>query len=121
MPALTGPEEGSAMPSAYPKGRPQPASPQPAQSQPAQGAGVSLSKVTLTKNSPTVSLSKQQGGSAGGELRVNLNWNTRPAGGGGLFRRQGSGSIDLDLACLYELSDGRKGVVQALGNSFISR
>jgi tellurite resistance protein TerA len=87
----------------------------------AQGGGVSLSKVTLTKSAPTVSLSKQQGGgTASGELRVNLNWNSRPSSGG-LFKRQGAGSIDLDLACLYELSDGRKGVVQALGNSFTSR
>src|SRR6266436_147690 len=85
----------------------------------AQGAGVSLSKVTLTKNSPTVSLSKQQGGSAGGELRVNLNWTSRPPSGG-LFKRVASADIDLDLACLYELSNGRKGVVQALGNSFTS-
>ena len=74
------------MPIDYTKRRPEPA----------QGAGVSLSKVTLTKSAPTVSLSKQQGGSAGGELRVNLNWNSRPASGG-IFKRQGSGSIDLDL------------------------
>src|SRR6266702_3093960 len=72
-----------------------------------QGRGVGLSKVTLTKNAPTVSLSKQQGGSAGGELRVNLNWNSRPASGG-LFKRQAQG-IDLDLACLYELSNGQQG------------
>ena len=86
----------------------------------APSGGVSLSKVTLTKNAPTVSLSKQQGGgTASGELRVNLNWNTRPASGG-LFKRQSPG-IDLDLACLYELTNGKKGVVQALGNSFTSR
>jgi tellurite resistance protein TerA len=84
--------------------------------------GVSLSKVTLTKVSPAVSLTKQ--GSTGGLLRVNLNWNARPAGapsGGGLLRRLtagASGGIDLDLGCLYEYSDGSKGVVQALGNSF---
>jgi tellurite resistance protein TerA len=89
-------------------------------SQAPQGTGVSLSKVTLTKNAPTVSLSKQQGGSARGELRVNLNWVSRPASGG-LFKRQAGAAIDLDLACLYELSDGRKGVVQALGNAFRSR
>ncbi len=90
-------------------------------SEAAQGGGVSLSKVTLTKSAPTVSLSKQQGGgTASGELRVNLNWNTRPASGS-LFKRQSSGSIDLDLGCLYELNNGRKGVVQALGNSFVSR
>jgi len=116
------PQPASAQPTASQPTASQPAASQPAASQPAQGAGVSLSKVTLTKNSPTVSLSKQQGGSAGGELRVNLNWNTRPASsGGGLFRRQASGSIDLDLGCLYELSNGRKGVVQALGNAFASR
>lgn len=84
-----------------------------------QGGGVSLSKVTLTKNAPTVSLSKQTG-SISGELRVNLNWNSRPPSGG-LFKRQASAGIDLDLGCLYELSTGRKGVVQALGNSFRSR
>jgi tellurite resistance protein TerA len=86
----------------------------------AQGGGVSLTKVTLTKNSPTVSLSKQQGGSARGELRVNLNWTSRPPSGG-LFKRAPAPEIDLDLACLYEFADGRKGVVQALGNSFTSR
>jgi tellurite resistance protein TerA len=85
-----------------------------------QGGGVSLSKVTLTKNAPTVSLSKQQGGSARGELRINLNWNSRPSTGG-VFRRQAASGIDLDLACLYELSNGKKGVVQALGDSFRSR
>ncbi len=84
-----------------------------------QGGGVSLSKVTLTKSAPTVSLSKQQGGTAGGELRVNLNWTARPASGG-MFKRQAQ-AIDLDLACLYELRNGQKGVVQALGNSFRSR
>ncbi len=83
------------------------------------GGGVSLSKVTLTKNAPTVSLSKQ-GGSASGELRVNLNWVSRPQSGG-LFRRAASSDIDLDLGCLYEFAGGRKGVVQALGNAFNSR
>ena len=53
-----------------------------------------------------------------GEILVNLNWNARPVKKGllgGLF--SGSG-IDLDLGCLFELKDGRKGAVQALGNSF---
>jgi tellurite resistance protein TerA len=89
------------------------------ESAPSGAAPVSLNKVTLTKSAPTVSLTKQ--GSAGGVLRVNLNWNSRPSGapsGGGLFkRRSGSGAIDLDLGCLYEYSDGSKGVVQALGNT----
>ena len=80
------------------------------------GGGVSLTKVSLTKAAPTVSLTK--GGSATGVLRVNLNWNSRPSGG--MFRKSGPG-IDLDLACLYEYTDGSKGVVQALGNSFEDR
>jgi tellurite resistance protein TerA len=85
--------------------------------------GVSLSKVTLTKSAPSVSLSK--GGGAHGQLRVNLKWSAKPAssGGGGFFKKllssaSAGGGIDLDLAALYELADGRKGVVQALGNTF---
>ena len=80
---------------------------------PAGGAPVSLSKVTLTKAAPTVSLTKH--GGASGVLRVNLNWNARPQGGG-LFRKVQQ--LDLDLGCLYEFADGSKGVVQALGNAF---
>lgn len=90
---------------------------------PAVGGPGQPGQVSLTKASPTVSLTKQ--GSAGGELRVNLNWNARPAAapGGGFLKRLaalggGRGGIDLDLACLWELTDGRKGVVQALGNAF---
>jgi tellurite resistance protein TerA len=83
---------------------------------------VPLGKVTLTKSSPTVSLSKQ--GSSTGKLHVNLNWQARPAGAEqpkGFLKRlaaAGSAGIDLDLGCLYELADGRKGVIQALGNQF---
>ena len=33
------------------------------------------------------------------------------------YGRRGT-AIDLDLACLWEFSDGSKGVVQALGNAF---
>jgi tellurite resistance protein TerA len=71
--------------------------------------------VSLTKRGEKVSLSK---GGGSGPVRINLNWNQAQAGGGGgLFKRR-SGGIDLDLGCLYELADGSKGVVQALGNSF---
>lgn len=78
-------------------------------------AGVSLGKVSLTKSSPTVSLTKDTAGV--GTLRVNLNWKVQPAQSTGLFKRRQS-AIDLDLGCLYEYTDGAKGVVQALGNSF---
>ena len=81
---------------------------------------VDLGKVQLTKASPSVSLAKGQG--AGGRMRVNLNWNQGAPGGAksGLFGRKksGGGGIDLDLAALWETTDGNKGVVQALGGSF---
>ena len=62
-------------------------------------------------------VSLKKGGQTGlGEILVNLNWNAKPKGLlGGIFGGQG---IDLDLGCLFELKDGRKGVVQALGNAF---
>ena len=66
-------------------------------------------KVSLKKSSP-----------AGlGEILVNLNWNAKPVNRG-FFSKLLSGNqgIDLDLGCLYELKNGRKGAVQALGNAF---
>ncbi|MFE9450398.1 TerD family protein [Streptomyces sp. NPDC006739] len=96
---------------------PPPAGP-PVTPPPPPASPVRLSKVTLTKAAPSVSLAKQGGTS--GRLRVNLNWQTRkrfpgPAGSpwGG-----GQADLDLDLCALYELADGRKGVVQALGGAF---
>ncbi|MFE4335727.1 TerD family protein [Streptomyces sp. NPDC056831] len=81
---------------------------------------VRLSKVTLTKDAPSVSLAKQGGTS--GALRVNLNWEVRKQfkGWGSKLGRAvaNHADLDLDLCALYELTDGRKGVVQALGNAF---
>ncbi|MYV44318.1 Tellurium resistance [Streptomyces sp. SID2888] len=83
-------------------------------------AAVSLSKVTLTKQAPSVSLAKQGGTS--GAMRVNLNWKMRKqfSGWGSKLGRSMAlhADLDLDLCALYELSDGSKGVVQALGNAF---
>lgn len=53
-----------------------------------------------------------------GEIHVNLNWNSKPVKKGFFANLMGSRGIDLDLGCLYELKDGRKGAVQALGNAF---
>lgn len=79
-----------------------------------------LTKVTLTKQAPSVSLTKQ--GGTGGSLRVNLNWQVhkQSSGWAGKLGKAlaGGSSLDLDLCALFELADGRKGVVQALGNSF---
>ncbi|WP_405940280.1 TerD family protein [Streptomyces sp. NBC_00726] len=92
-----------------------PAPPAPPVTQP-----VRLTKVTLTKEAPSVSLTKQGGTS--GAMRVNLNWEVRKqfkGWGSKLGRAVANHSdLDLDLCALYELTDGRKGVVQALGNAF---
>ncbi len=64
-----------------------------------------------------VNLSKSTGQSLG-EIHVNLNWNARPQKQGFFATLFGSSNIDLDLGCLYELKNGRKGAVQALGNAF---
>ncbi|MGW4109034.1 TerD family protein, partial [Streptomyces sp. NPDC004976] len=83
-------------------------------------APVRLTKVTLTKAAPSVSLTKQGGTS--GSLHVNLNWQVRKQFSGWaakLGRPVAMHSdLDLDLCALFELTDGRKGVVQALGNAF---
>ena len=52
-----------------------------------------------------------------GEILINLNWSQPPARKilGLTLPQQ---SIDLDLGCLYEMKDGHKGCVQALGNTF---
>ena len=72
------------------------------------------------KKGQKVSLEKKAAGL--GEILVNLNWNTRTVQGGFLSKLFGGNakpqSIDLDLGCLYELKDGRKGVIQALGKAF---
>ncbi|WP_194817666.1 TerD family protein [Nocardia sp. XZ_19_385] len=87
---------------------------------PTGGAPVNLSKISLTKEAPSVSLTKS--GATGGTMRVNLNWTTtKPARGGGLFGRRsrgGNGGLDLDLCCFFELADGRIGSVRALDRSF---
>jgi tellurite resistance protein TerA len=117
--------------------RPTAATP-PAATPPAGPAGQSASpgtspvsgtgRVVLTKSAPRVSLSKQ--GSGSGNVRVNLNWSARPDAPAapekkGFMARLNklaeagrSSGIDLDLGALFELADGRKGVIQALGNSF---
>ncbi|MER6127913.1 TerD family protein [Streptomyces sp. NPDC001795] len=81
---------------------------------------VRLTKVTLTKQAPVVSLAKQGGTS--GAMRVNLNWQVRKQFTGWGSKRGRAvamhADLDLDLCALYELSDGSKGVVQALGNAF---
>lgn len=70
--------------------------------------------ISLTKSgdSHKVSLKKE----APQNIKVNLKWEAAKKGWFG-----GGGNQDLDLGCMYELVDGTKGVIQALGNLFGSR
>ncbi len=115
-----GVEIASSAPAPTPTPAPAPApvpaaAPAPAPVPPAPPkSSISLSKVTLDKSRSTISLDKPAAGF--GEIKVNLNWNQGKGGLlSGLF---GSKSMDLDVGCLFELQDGYKGVVQALGNAF---
>lgn len=98
--------EPAAAPPPTPTPPPTPAPPPPS------GGPVNLSKVTLTKDKPSIDLKKKAEGF--GEIRINLNWNVGKKGMFGI----GGKKIDLDLGCLFELADGRASAVQALGNTF---
>ncbi|GAA2071455.1 hypothetical protein GCM10009801_23110 [Streptomyces albiaxialis] len=79
---------------------------------------VSLSKITLTKAAPAVSLTKQ--GATSGALRVNLRWSARRSKG---WMKKGKPAVrledvDLDLSCLWELQNGATGIVHPIENQF---
>ena len=99
-----------------------PPSPPPQLAPPPPPKKVKLDKIVLKKGQK-VNLTKK--GATLGEIVINLNWSQKqsPQPSGGFFSRifggaSKSGGVDLDLGCLFELKDGRKGVVQALGNAF---
>jgi len=80
---------------------------------------INLSKVELKKKGDTISLKKTSG--ALGEILVNLNWNQTSGNkrrGIGFLDFGQRGNVDLDLGCLFELHDGSKGCIQALGEQF---
>jgi tellurite resistance protein TerA len=98
-----------------------PAAPQAPPPPPAapQGPPVRLSKITLTKQAPSVSLSKS--GASRGALRVNLNWSVRgQEPKRGLFGRRKAAlpGLDLDLCALWETQDGDAGIVHPINNRF---
>lgn len=100
-----------------------------------ESGSAASNSISLTKRNSVISLNKQ--GAATGNLRVNLSWRMRTSDFGGAQRAsllrnpskifkpdvvqahtQSMVNVDLDLGCLYELSDGTKGVVQPLGDFF---
>ena len=94
------------------------------------GGGLTYA-MELTKRRPVVSLTGQ--GADTGTLRIELSWRMHGTDIGSrresvwrhpwkLFKppeiqnhTQGLANVDIDLACMYELADGTKGVVQPLG------
>lgn len=95
----------------------------PSSPPPAPAPKVSLSKVSLDKNNRQVSLEKT--GAGFGEIKINLNWNksgAAPAAAKTSFFSKlmptTTKGVDLDLGCLYELQNGERSIVQALGNMF---
>jgi tellurite resistance protein TerA len=80
---------------------------------PPAGGSINLHKIELKKRGDSINLQKNSGNL--GEILINLNWDQKKKKAGWFG---GGSNLDLDLACLYELKDGSKGVVQALGNSF---
>ncbi|WP_233972241.1 TerD family protein [Pectobacterium versatile] len=78
-------------------------------------ARINLSKVSLTKEKPAISLEKRDNF---GEIRINLNWHRESKASGlrGMFG--GSKGVDLDLGAFVEMQDGHKTVIQALGGRF---
>lgn len=98
---------------------PAPAAPPPPPPAAPAAPKVSLGKVTLEKRGQSVGISLQKDRPAP-KLHVNLNWNQQPAKRGflGMAGLGGGGGADLDLGCMYELQDGSKGVLQALGGNF---
>ncbi|WP_405791685.1 TerD domain-containing protein [Streptomyces sp. NBC_00029] len=86
---------------------------------PAPAQPVRLSKITLTKAAPAVSLAKQ--GATSGGMRVNLTWSAAQPPRG--WMRKGRDAVrledvDLDLSCLWELQNGTLGIVHPINNQF---
>ena len=124
-----GSEAGSSSPAPVPASAPTPV-PVPTPAAPPANK-ISLSKIRLEKRGDKISLDKRDSGGYG-RIKVNLNWNQNAAQGqapaskldtgflGKLFARPAgrAGGIDLDIGCLFEMSNGSKSAVQALGNSW---
>lgn len=79
---------------------------------------ISLSKITLEKKGDSTKIDLTKHEQHQSEIHVNLNWNQNTKKSG-FFRK--AETIDLDLGCMYEMQDGGKGVIQALGSAFGSK
>jgi tellurite resistance protein TerA len=75
---------------------------------------INLNKITLEKqgDSHKIDLTKK-GANFSKEIVINLNWSQEKQGAWSKFWN-GNKSVDLDLGCFYELSDGKKSVIDGL-------
>lgn len=78
---------------------------------------VNLNKIELKKKGQSINLTKSNNNNIG-EILVNLQWNQQVNSKSTGFFSNKSKGVDLDLGCLYELNNGEKGCIQALGNAF---
>lgn len=109
--AYFGGSEESSTPIPLPKPVPKPNNVVPLPVKPAEPEKPQQSVINLKKSGDTHKINLSKNSSS---IHVNLNWNQKVSGG--FFG--GTKNIDLDLACMYKLTNGAMGVVQALGNSF---
>ncbi len=79
---------------------------------------INLSKIILEKKGDKINLSKSSDDKIG-KIIINLQWSRgkKKLSLLGSLMNDNNG-IDLDLGCLFELKNGSKSVVQALGNRF---
>lgn len=103
--ASPAPTPPSAAPTPPPAPTPQP-TPRP------EAKPLNLTKISLTKQESTLSLTKADG--RFGKISINLNWNQQQKKG--FFGK--SKGIDLDLGAFIEFKDGNRTAVQALGDVF---
>jgi len=101
---------------------PKPPTPAPPPKPPAPPPKVQLGKVTLEKKGAKGTVSLRKGGGQQ-SIHVNLNWDNPNAGKRVGFLGLGgpAPAPDLDLGCMFLMSNGQKGVIQPLGQRFGSR
>ncbi|MFF4011726.1 TerD family protein [Streptomyces sp. NPDC001717] len=116
-PATTPPPQQATRPAT--SSVPAPLPPAPQAPSPARPQPPSLSKITLTKTAPTISLTKQ--GATSGGMRVHLSWSAAKPPRGWMNKGRDANrleDIDLDLSCLWELQNGTTGIVHPINNQF---
>jgi tellurite resistance protein TerA len=96
---------------------PQPQITEPAPAPP-KPSTISLSKITLEKKGDATKIDLSKHEPEQSIIHINLNWNQSKKKAG-FFRK--AETIDLDLGGMFEMLDGGKGVIQALGNAFGSK